>query len=170
MTRLTELLLVRHGESEGNVGRSADPDCCLTDAGLCQAADLGRRLAGYDLGGFEALVSPYRRAAQTAKAIAAATGLRFEVEEAVREWGPAATAGGRAYPQEPIGEAVERLRAFLRHGAGRRLLVVSHAAPIAILTQLAWGEPPNTRGAFWSGVGNCCLRWLKVTCGPDRSD
>ena len=166
MSTTAELLLVRHGQSEGNVGLSCDPDCALTEAGREQARSLARRLAGYDLGGFSAVASPYLRAAQTAEAIAAATGLAFAKEAAVREWGQAVTIRGRVYPQEPIGSVVERLREFLRRNEGRKLLVVSHAAPIALLTQLAWGEPPNTEGAFWAGVGNCCLRWLKVTCGP----
>ena len=166
MNQTTELLLIRHGESEANVGVSTDPDCVLTDAGLEQAGCLGRRLAGYDLGGFVALTSPYRRAVQTADAIAAATGLVFADEPGVREWGKPAVVRGRAYPEEPIGDVVRRLRAFLDLYHGRRLVIVSHAAPIALLTQLAWGEPPDTKGAFWAGVGNCCLRWLRVTCGP----
>lgn len=167
---MTELVLIRHGESEVNVGTSTDPNCMLTDAGLEQARCLGRRLAGYDLGGFTALTSPYRRAVQTAGAIAEATGLTFADEPAVREWGRTAVVNGRAYSEEPIGDVVRRLHAFLQTCHGRRLVIVSHAAPIALLTQLAWGEPPDTKGAFWSGVGNCCLRWLRVTCGTGEGD
>jgi len=33
MSTTAELLLVRHGQSEGNVGLSCDPDCALTEAG-----------------------------------------------------------------------------------------------------------------------------------------
>src|SRR4051794_41433502 len=106
---MTELLLIRHGESEANAGMSTDPDCLLTEAGLEQARCLGRRLAGYDLGGFTALTSPYRRAVQTAEAIAAETGLLFADEPAVREWGRTAVVDGRAYPEEPVGEVVRRL-------------------------------------------------------------
>jgi broad specificity phosphatase PhoE len=160
-----ELLLVRHGESEANVGRSADPDCPLTDRGHAQARDLGRRLAGLDLAGFAGVRSPYRRAAQTAAAIADATGLRFDVDPAVREWGVTATVDAAHYPLEPIEAVVDRLTTFLAHAAGRRLVVVGHAAPIALLTQLAWGEPPTTAGQFWLGVGNCRPRWVKVTPG-----
>ena len=159
----TELLMVRHGQSEGNVGASTDPDCCLTALGLEQAAGVARRLSELDLGGFVGRVSPYRRAVQTAEAIALRTGIRFDIEPELREWGPAATVGGVAFAQEPVLDTVNRLRAFLRREQGRRLLIVSHAAPIALLTQLAWGEPPITEGPFWAGVGNCCPRWLKVT-------
>lgn len=162
----TELLLIRHGESEGNVGTSRQPDCALTERGVGQAGAVAPRLASLDLRGFIALTSPYRRARQTADVIAAAMGLRFEVEPMVREWGPAATVGGEQFPAESPDELVVRLIEFLRRRQGQRLLIVSHAAPIAVLTQLAWGEPVNTQGQFWLGVGNCCPRWLKATCGP----
>ena len=159
----TELLLISHGQSEGNVGASTDPDCGLTDAGLEQARSVARKMGALDLRGFTALTSPYRRALQTAREIAVATGLTFAEDEAVREWGPAATVGGRTFDAEPVEQTVHRLEAFLRARRGQRLVVVSHAAPIALLTQLAWGEPPNTQGQFWVGVGNCCPRWIKTT-------
>jgi broad specificity phosphatase PhoE len=159
----TELLMVRHGQSEGNTGVSTDPDCVLTPVGLEQARSLARRLEGLDLGGFVGITSPYRRAIQTAEALAPSIGLPFEVEPDLREWGPAATIGGNAYPQEPVLDTVRRLKAFLRRRWGQKLFIVSHAAPIALLTQIAWGEAPVTEGPFWAGVGNCCPRWLKVT-------
>ena len=87
----------------------------------------------------------------------------------LREWGPAATVGGQAYPQEPVLDTVRRLKAFLRRRAGRKLFIVSHAAPIALLTQIAWGETPVTDGPFWAGVGNCCPRWLKVSADLEPS-
>jgi broad specificity phosphatase PhoE len=161
--RTTELLLVRHGQSEGNVGCSTDPDCALTQLGLEQARAAARRLAGFDLSGFAGITSPYRRAVQTAREIRAATGLAFAEDDDVREWGPAATVGGKTFEHEPVERTVERLKSFLRRVAGRRLLVVSHAAPIALLTNLAWGEPPRTEGEFWLGVGNCCPRWVRTT-------
>jgi broad specificity phosphatase PhoE len=162
----TELLLVRHGQSEANVGTSTDPDCALTDRGREQARGVARRLAALDLAGFVALTSPYRRAVQTAEEVALETGIPFAVDEALREWGPTAHVGGRAYPEEPVTDTVRRLERFLRERAGQRLLIVSHGAPIALLTQLAWGETPTTAGQFWAGVSNCCMRWVKTTCGP----
>src|SRR5688500_1570442 len=82
-----ELLMVRHGESEGNVGKSTDPDCALTERGLAQARALAQRLRAFDLSGFAGVTSPYRRAVQTAEALE--LGVRFEVDDALREWGPA---------------------------------------------------------------------------------
>jgi broad specificity phosphatase PhoE len=159
----TELLMVRHGQSEANVGLACEPDCALTDLGLEQARAVARRLAGLDLHGFTGLTSPYRRAVQTAHEISTATGIHFSEDDAVREWGATARVGYKTFDQEPVEDTVHRLETFLRERRGQRLLIVSHAAPIALLTQLAWGEPPNTQGQFWLGVGNCCPRWLKAT-------
>jgi broad specificity phosphatase PhoE len=161
----TELLMIRHGESEANVGLSQDPDCALTARGLEQARELAPRLSRLDLRGFVALTSPYRRAVQTAEALTSAVGLRFEVDADLREWGATAVVRGETYPQEPVADTVARLERFLRRRAGQRMLVVAHAAPIALLTHLAWGEAPVTEGKFWLGVGNCCPRWVKGMCG-----
>ena len=161
----TELLLIRHGQSEANVGISKDPDCKLTADGIDQARQLGSRLARFDLAGFEMITSPYTRAMHTASEIAQATGFSFAIEELVREWGDVATVSGKQYHVETADELIARLKEFLRLYAGRRLIVVSHAAPIAVITQLAWSETPNVQGPFWTGVNNCCLRWLRTTHG-----
>lgn len=160
----SELLMVRHAESEANVGLSTDPDCPLTSRGREQARVLGASLARYDLGDFVGLTSPYRRARDTAAELVAATGVRFEIDPDLREWGAAADVDGQNYPGEPVENTVERLQTFLRRWEGRRMLIVAHAAPIALLTQLAWGETPTTEGKFWLGVGNCCPRWVKAVC------
>jgi probable phosphoglycerate mutase len=158
----TELIMVRHGQSESNAGLSEDPDCGLTELGQQQARLAGRLMAAHDLAEFVALVSPYRRARQTAAGIAEVTGLKFEVEELVREWpwtGPA-DIQGKLYHLEPVEELVERLREFLRRYEGRKVFVVSHAGPIAVLTQLAWGE---TIDPHKGGAENGRVRWLRLT-------
>ena len=160
---MTELLLIRHGESEGNIGRSSDPDCSLSELGLEQAQKLAHRLSRYDLGDFVALTSPYRRAVQTAEILSPAIGLPFVVEDSIREWGEVCTVNGTLYQKESTEELILRLSKFLHHIHGKKLVVVSHASPIAILSQLAWGEPPSTEGEFRSSIAHCCPRWLKVT-------
>src|SRR4051794_34229593 len=164
MSTMTELLMIRHGESEANAGLTKEPNCSLTSRGLEQAADVARRLAANDLRGFDLLCSPYRRAVQTANVLAETLGLKIAIEPAIREWGATATVDDVQFPQEPIAEVVARLREFLDQHRGRRLLIVSHAAPIAILTQLIWGEQPTVEGEFWRGVGNCCPHWVKGIC------
>jgi broad specificity phosphatase PhoE len=153
-----EAYLVRHGQSEQNVGLSVHPDTDLTGLGRDQSGRAAAQLAACDLRGFAGVVSPYRRARQTAEVIAAATGLQFAVDERVREWGQPVTIDGRAYELEPIDEVVVRLSDFVAAVRGRRLVVVSHGTPIALLTQLIRGERPITAGNFWEGVENCCLR------------
>src|SRR2546423_5112944 len=97
---MEEFLLIRHGQSEANVGQSDEPDCDLTPLGLEQAREMGRRLAKRDLSGFIALVSPYCRARRTADAIAEVTGLRFSVEPQIREWGKDCRIDGNLYREE----------------------------------------------------------------------
>ena len=98
----------------------------------------------------------------TASEITKAIRRPFVVDERIREWGELATIGDKQYQKETTRDLVERLREFLMDHAGRKLVLVSHAAPIAVLSQLANGETPNTQGQFWIGVENCCLR--RVIC------
>jgi broad specificity phosphatase PhoE len=92
---VTELLLVRHGESEGNVAREAaeaehateilidqrDPDVPLSGRGRSQAQALGRWLADLppDRRPVTAWASPYVRAVQTAKLALEAAALMVPV-------------------------------------------------------------------------------------------
>src|SRR5687767_1839900 len=96
------LLLVRHGESAGNVARDEaeasgaalidiaerDMDVALSDLGERQARALGRWLA--DLGGKAptvALTSPYRRACRTAELAVETADIECELhqDERLRE-------------------------------------------------------------------------------------
>ena len=161
-----ELIIVRHGESEANVGRSADPDCELTPNGLQQAKDLAARMRHWQLEGFRGLVSPYRRTRHTAEPITAATGITFEVNPQIREWGPNATVSGVHYPTETVEDLIARLEAQFYSMAGR-WMIISHAAPIAIMTQYALGQRCyQTQGEFWIPVQNCCAR--HIICPADR--
>jgi broad specificity phosphatase PhoE len=159
----TELLLIRHGESEGNVGLPCDADCALTPTGRQQARRVARQLLEHDLRGFVGLTSPYRRAILTAGEIAAATGMAFAVDEDMREYAGEAMVNGKLYPRETGAQLIARVTDFVRRQSGRKLVVVSHAAPLAVLIQLATGQPPDTTGEFWAGLENCCLRRLKTT-------
>ena len=97
----SEIVLVRHGQSLGNLadadarerraerlnlpGRDADVD--LSDLGRRQAAAVGRRLAEVDEDRRPVLVlsSPYRRAAATAEIAVRGTGLDVVYDERLRE-------------------------------------------------------------------------------------
>jgi broad specificity phosphatase PhoE len=99
----TQLVLVRHGESRGNVADRAareagalrldldvrDADMPLSDLGEEQAEALGRHIAGLPAGERPTTVfsSPYERAAATARVTAEAAGLgtAVELDERLRE-------------------------------------------------------------------------------------
>jgi len=159
--RKLELILIRHGESQANAGLSADPDSSLTPHGTEQSRALAQRLRllGIDKH-FQGIVSPYQRARQTAAEIAAATGVEFQVDDLVREWGSPCTIGGRSFPAEGESELVARIQKFFFQRSGR-LLIVSHGSPIGLMTQLALGRPPERiEPSLWLDVENCCLRWM----------
>ena len=83
------MIMIRHAQSEWNVhyGRTrvdpGIPDAALTPEGERQAGALAAELA--DRGLARLLVSPYRRALQTAAIVAGELGLPVEVEPLVRE-------------------------------------------------------------------------------------
>jgi probable phosphoglycerate mutase len=84
------LLLVRHGESEGNRERvfTPHPEVPLTARGVAQAAATAARIAR-DYTVAAVVASPYRRAVQTAEAIAHAVERPIGLEPDLRErhWG-----------------------------------------------------------------------------------
>ncbi|MEU8895140.1 histidine phosphatase family protein [Nocardia sp. NPDC048505] len=80
-----KLILVRHGETEGNVAKILDtrvPGLPLTERGVAQAKTFGAHLAAPPLALFS---SAALRARQTASYIAAATGSAAQVLEGVHE-------------------------------------------------------------------------------------
>jgi uncharacterized phosphatase len=157
---VTELVLVRHGETEWNrIGRVQGlSDIPLNDTGREQARHAGRRLATER---WDAVAtSPLSRAADTARIIAEELGLpEPETVDALveRNYGEAeglsgpeidARFGGVIEARESREQVVERVRPALlalaeRHPGGR-VLVVSHGGVIGSLvrhaTRWAWPE------------------------------
>jgi broad specificity phosphatase PhoE len=80
------IVLVRHAESEGNAARSftRSPEVPLTERGWEQARESAVLLAK-DFEPERLVSSPFRRARQTAEAIAERLALRVEIEAGVRE-------------------------------------------------------------------------------------
>jgi len=76
--------LIRHGQSEQNVGLTRAFDSQLTEEGTQQAIRVGKALAGVP--GLDGLVSPFLRCLQTAEAISLMTGIRFRVVSDLGEW------------------------------------------------------------------------------------
>ena len=157
---MTDLVLVRHGETEWNrLGKvQGRTDIPLNDTGRAQARATAQRLEGR---AFDAVAaSPLSRAAETAQIIADGLGIGpVELVDALveRDYGEAegmtgpdidARFGGRLEAQESREETVERTKPALvalaeRH-PGQRLLVVSHGGVIGSLirdaTRWVWPQ------------------------------
>lgn len=162
LVSMEEFILIRHGESEANVGLSDHPDCALTPRGIEQARAAAQRLAAFDLSRFNLRVSPYTRARCTADLLSKSIGRRFQVEPLIREWGKECSIDGVCYPTETREQLVQRIKAFYATARGQRFLIVSHAAPIAVMLQVFAGNEPHIEdNCFWEGIENCCLYHLR---------
>ncbi len=159
---MTDLVLVRHGDTEWNrTGRVQGlSDIPLNDTGRRQAREAGRRLRGQRWTAIAS--SPLSRAAETAEIIAREAGLPApELVEALveRNYGAAegltgaeidARYGGVLTARESREAVLERVKPALlqlaeRHPDGR-VLVVSHGGVIGSLVRDATGWAWPERG------------------------
>ncbi|GAA0314629.1 histidine phosphatase family protein [Actinoallomurus spadix] len=181
MTEVRKIVLWRHGQTSWNVERrfQGSTDIPLDDTGREQAARAARLLAA--LRPSAIIASPLQRAADTAQALSAVTGLpvtpdRDLIERGGGEWEGLTNAEIRAkYPAEhalwqpPGGETTEqvskRVTAAFERGlaqipAGGLLVVASHGAALR-LGMLRWlGFPEELWGRF-GGLSNCCWSVLE---------
>jgi len=177
MELMTEIYLVRHGETEWNHSKRAQgmADVALNDAGRAQAEEAARRFSHIPLAAVYS--SDLQRAADTAEAIASAQGLTVTTDERFREidqgewegleveeirrrwpdlWGPA-----RHYSKRPGGESPREVR--LRSLAGLKdvvaahpvgnVVIASHGGTIRWLAATALGYD-DRRSARIRGLGN----------------
>ncbi len=91
-----EIYLVRHGQSEYNIGLTEYLDSGLTPMGQAQAARVAARLA--DEGLTHTYVSPLRRALETAGPVCAACRLRAEICPAACEFFSALNPAYHTFP------------------------------------------------------------------------
>lgn len=84
---MKELILIRHGESQYNVGLTDFLDSELTENGIKQVKATGKFLREHfgHLQNFVGLTSPYLRCLQTSRILREETGLEFRVTPAPRE-------------------------------------------------------------------------------------
>lgn len=189
---MTELILVRHGQTEWNVeGRyqgQADPP--LNDTGFRLARQTASEL--HNLGLHALYTSDLRRAQQTAQAIAETTGLTIRLEPRLREvnlgeWeGVLYTEIRACYPEllrrweeEPLkttppgGESIWALRhrvldavaeIVARH-TGQQVCVVAHKTPIAII-KCRYLDIPLER--IWSLLPPNAA-WERLVLNPSNS-
>ncbi len=167
----TRVLLVRHGQSEGNVARvwtSAREGFPLTPLGHEQAAQVARTIAGRQPQAVYASV--LLRAQQTAPAIADAAGLEVQLLDGVEELHVGVHEGGHDDVVGPVAievfgrwwrdgdlsggfdggetgeQIVARMRAALDGVAdahpGGTVVVVSHGGAMALASQAMCGIDP----------------------------
>jgi broad specificity phosphatase PhoE len=101
------ILLVRHGETDGNAARVLQrPDVPLNDRGLCQAEQLALRLSAR--GFARILCSDLLRARMTAAPLAARSGIAIEESPLLQErnFGDLRGMAYAALPEDPFGPDV----------------------------------------------------------------
>lgn len=189
----TRVLLVRHGESQGNAerrfgGHTATP---LSELGRAQAEATARALADENLTAIYS--SDLLRAVQTAEPLARATGLRVEQSEAFRErsvglmegltFEEAAAAhpeeyaallrrdfehvlaGGESYRQL-LDRAAARLDRAIEQNRGGTVAVFSHTGTICILVLHLLGalDAPDLK-PVWLSSSNCGVTRFAIQRG-----
>jgi broad specificity phosphatase PhoE len=173
---------IRHGENPANLTGELscrNIDYPLTERGLAQARELAERLAAAPLPA-AIYASPLRRAAQTARIIAARLDLPVATLEGLREldvgdlegradeqaWAAflqvayAWQAGDhdRAFPggedyHQVAARVTAALRSALEHPPGSRVLMVAHDGLIRVaIPAICPGEPPPPAGLPKCGI------------------
>ncbi len=181
MTQPRKIVLWRHGQTTWNVERrfQGSTDIPLDDIGRRQAVHAARLLAALDPTAI--ISSPLQRAAATARALGAVTGLpvAFDPDLTERgggEWEGLTNAEIRArYPsqhaiwQPPGGETTEQVakrvtaaieRGLAKIAAGGLLVVASHGAALR-LGMLRWLGFPEELWSRFGGLSNCCWSVLE---------
>lgn len=172
---MARLIMVRHGESDGNRERrfTTTPAAPLTDLGRAQAREAAETIKGR-FAPRRVITSPYSRAQETGQIIASALGLQIEIEDGIyeREFGYLRGMSYDAIHQDPSynsadlwtwkpegGESFEDLRRRIaplidklaaRSDAEGELLVVSHGGVMLA----AWAHVTGS----WEGAAvppNC---------------
>ncbi|GEM_PF-896069 len=183
---IMELLIVRHGQSTGNVAGTVNTevDVGLTPLGRRQASHVAARLK--EIGVDVLYCSPMRRAIETTLAITKETGLQPHVlktshetstpgmeeicarnlaryPQLVIETGmpdmPFAVAEGRPQAYERAIAVVSWLREAHEH-SDRKVVVVNHGSFGDLLVNACLGMPLCDYTRFSSY--NCCIHWIMI--------
>jgi broad specificity phosphatase PhoE len=188
------IILVRHGESENNVGNLMGgwTDTPLTDLGLRQADAVARRLKR-ELEGKPCRIvsSDLRRAMQTAEVIGSALGVIPTPEPGLREinngaatnltkeeakliyilptkplleWTPYPYAENWLQLHRRVASTMERVYRDI----GENLIVVAHGGSIHHIIFWWLRVPIEMIGEINFGLGNTCLTTLSVTALDQR--
>jgi len=157
------LILVRHGESFGNRERyfAADPPSLgLTPEGYTQAAVAARTIAAA-FAPVLVVTSPYVRARETARVIAGALGVPFEVEPRLHER-EVGVHRGQSYDSVSAAPGFERARPWTYKPAGGESLEEVRARVAPVLDGLARTHPERDVVVVSHGGVMMCL-WAHLT-------
>ena len=183
----SRIILVRHGESEGNAAGVLQGrlDFALSELGRRQAGLTAERLA--TSGAYQVISSPLLRASATAALVAERLGLTLRLDPDLAEYDigdasglspaelrdrfpeviQARAAGQRLrFPGEEGRDTFQRrLELILARMAGAEgtTIAVAHGGVISAMCHMVVGLDVNRPGAFQ--VGNCSLTELR----PDRA-
>jgi broad specificity phosphatase PhoE len=162
-----ELLLIRHGESVGNVeGRiQGQFDSPLTEKGVAQARALARRLAEESWRVAAIYASDLKRAADTARIVAEALGVRLTLDARLREYDAGVLNGmvwneiEAAYPE--IWEGLQR-QGLWAPIPGEEGNDVFHARVAAALADVAAAHDDGQRVAVVAHGGSLNMALLHL--------
>lgn len=164
------MLLIRHAESLWNIRKTDDLDSDLSELGIQTVTKTANYLKdNFNFSEYNCLTSPYLRTLRTSQIIANICNVDFEVDSSVREHHVGA-GGPSHYMEIPIrrefkfkwdadfefettdntlffenrdlSELVYDLELFL-DAVGSKTIIVSHAVPIKIMSDLLIGTNPE---------------------------
>ncbi len=179
----SRIILIRHGESEGNAAGvlQGRMDYALSDLGRRQAELTAQRLAG--IGAYQVLSSPLLRASATAALIANRLDLKLRLEPDLAEYDIGEASGltpaelRERFPEmlqaRAVGERLRfpgeegrdvfhsRLESILQRMSETEgtTVAVAHGGVIGAICHLVVGLDVHRPGAFH--VGNCSLTELR---------
>jgi broad specificity phosphatase PhoE len=183
---VTELLFVRHGETDWNDERrlQGHADTPLNDRGRRQAEELAAHLAHQRV---DALyTSDLRRASETAAVIAARLGLEPVADPGLREvdvgewsgltrpeiaerWPEAVRWSDGETPEEMAGRVLAAARRIAAAHRGGRVVVVTHGGPIRALRAAASGMSyEDHRRLEPAPAANCAVHGFACESGDFR--
>jgi len=176
---MTERILVRHGQSEHNIGLTRNLDSNLTPFGIEQATKTGLYLRDNfsDIKEFVGITSPYHRCLQTSNIIHSLTGISFQVKPGPREimmsYDECKVVNRKDkfnhfhwhheedfhFIQEDEGEFVFRMREYIHSEDHPKLLIVSHGSPIKAMFDALLGSEvlPNLHDY----PDNCSVNYVR---------
>ena len=161
-----EIIVVRHGQSEGNkADKAAGPNSALTKEGRQQAEDLARRLEGLEID--KVFCSPFKRTKQTVAPIAERLSMPVDFDQRLAEVSfgsfegqphheivkvlgkdPRGLFNDYVYDFRPYGgetsiEVEERVRSFLedlKKQDYKLVLIVTHGGIVRWINYIVTGE------------------------------